>query len=319
MKLVTYVCKSSPRAGAALDGNRVVDLNRAYGALLRTRGESQSCAKADARVPASLVDLLRLGEEGMQAARDAVEWVQGYLGDHSEEAINDGILFSGGDAGFRLKAPISSPGKVLAVGLNYRDHAEESKAEIPKRPVVFVKVSSCINDPLSPIYFPKVSESLDYEGELCVVIGKAGRHIAADRALHHVAGFMIGNDVSVRDWQFHSNTWIMGKGFDTHGPTGPWLVTPDEVGDAGALSIKTWVSEELRQNSNTRNLIFPIPAIIEYVSQAFTLHPGDIIFTGTPGGVGVAMDPRRFLKVGDVVRIEIEGLGVLENSVVPEP
>ena len=319
MKLVTYVCRSLPRPGAVLDGDRVVDLNRAYCALLRSRGESQSTARAEAMVPAGLSDLLRLGDEGMQAARAAVEWVEGYIGDHSAEASDAGILFSVDDPGFRLKAPISSPGKVLAVGLNYRDHAEESKVEIPKRPVVFVKVSSCINDPSSPIYFPKVSDTIDYEGELCVVIGKAGRHVSADQALDHVAGFMIGNDVSVREWQFHSNTWIMGKGFDTHGPTGPWLVTPDEVGDAGALSIKTWVSGDLRQNSNTRNLIFPIPAIIEYVSQAFTLHPGDIIFTGTPGGVGAAMDPRKFLKVGDVVRIEIERLGVLENNVVPEP
>ena len=150
-------------------------------------------------------------------------------------------------------------------------------------------------------------------------MGRWARHVPADRALEHVAGYMIGDDVSVRNWQVHSQTMMMGKSFDTHGPTGPALVTRDEIPDPGTLDLRTWVNGVLKQSSNTSQLIFGIPALIEYLSQAFTLEPGDVVFTGTPSGVGVARDPKEFLNPGDVVRIEISGLGVLENPVVAEP
>jgi 2-keto-4-pentenoate hydratase/2-oxohepta-3-ene-1,7-dioic acid hydratase in catechol pathway len=216
-----------------------------------------------------------------------------------------------------LVAPVPRPGKVLAIGLNYRDHAEESGQQVPKYPVVFAKVSTCITGPEAPVERPRASAAVDWEAELCFVIGKRGRHIAAGDALQHVAGYMCGNDVSVRDWQFHNPTWMMGKGFDTHGPTGPWLVTSDEL-DPGDLDIKCFVNGELMQSSNTSQLIFDIPAIIEYLSTAFTLEPGDVIFTGTPAGVGISRKPPVFLKAGDVVRVEIDGLGTLENPVIEE-
>ena len=168
------------------------------------------------------------------------------------------------------------------------------------------------------VELPRVSEQLDWEVELCVVIGKAGRHITASRALDHIAGYMNGNDVSVRDWQGHNPTWMMGKSFDTHGPTGPWLVTRDEVPDPHDLRVQLWVNDVQKQDSNTSDLIFDVPSIIEYISTAFTLQPGDIVFTGTPSGVGMGRKPQEWMKPGDCVKIAITSLGVLENPVVAE-
>jgi 2-keto-4-pentenoate hydratase/2-oxohepta-3-ene-1,7-dioic acid hydratase in catechol pathway len=224
-----------------------------------------------------------------------------------------------GERGTRLEAPIPRPGKVLALGVNYKDHSAEANIELPKRPMIFSKVSSCITGPGAPIHLPKASPFLDYEGELCLVVGKRARHVAPADAYAHIAGYMIGNDVSVRDWQFHSPTWMMGKSFDTHGPTGPWLVTRDEIPDVGALQLRTWVNGDLRQDARTADLIFGVEPIVEYLTKAFTLEPGDVIFTGTPAGVGALRDPRVYMKTGDVVRIEITGLGVLENTVIDEP
>jgi len=184
--------------------------------------------------------------------------------------------------------------------------------------VVFYKVNTCITGPGAAIEKPRASDAVDWEAELVFVIGKRGRHITADDAMAHVAGYMCGNDISVRDWQFHAATWTMGKGFDTHGPIGPWLVTTDEV-DGGNLGIRTYVNGVLKQESNTQQLIFGVPALVAYLSTAFTLEPGDIVFTGTPAGVGFTRKPPEFLKAGDTVRVEIDGLGVLENPVVAEP
>jgi 2-keto-4-pentenoate hydratase/2-oxohepta-3-ene-1,7-dioic acid hydratase in catechol pathway len=168
-----------------------------------------------------------------------------------------------------------------------------------------------------PIEVPRASAAVDWEAELCFVIGPAGRHIKAADAFDYVAGYMCGNDISVRDWQFHNPTWMIGKGFDTHGPIGPWIVTRDEV-DPSSLDIKCFVNGEVRQSSNTKHLIFDVPALIEYISTACTLEPGDVIFTGTPSGVGMSRKPPRYLEPGDTVRVEIEGLGALENPVVAE-
>lgn len=217
-----------------------------------------------------------------------------------------------------LEAPIPFPGKVLAIGLNYRDHVEESGQAMPEHQVWFNKQHNCITGPYADVALPSVSSLLDYEAEMCFVIGKRCKHVPKERAHEVIAGYFVGNDVSVRDWQLRTNTWQIGKSFDTHGPTGPWIVTPDEVGDPHALDIKCWVNGELRQNSNTKHLIFNCFDQIAHLSQAFTLDPGDVIFTGTSGGIGAAMKPMQFLKEGDVVRVEVEKLGYIENRIVPE-
>jgi 2-keto-4-pentenoate hydratase/2-oxohepta-3-ene-1,7-dioic acid hydratase in catechol pathway len=220
-------------------------------------------------------------------------------------------------ADVELHAPIPRPGKVLAIGVNYADHIAEMGRTKPDYPTVFNKQMTCVNGPRAPIHLPRVSGALDYECELAVVIGRRCRHVSKERAREVIAGFCIMNDVTVRDWQIHTPTWTMGKSFDTHGPLGPWLTT--DVSDPHALGLKTWVNGELRQNSNTRNLVFNCYDLIAYLSTACTLEPGDIISTGTPSGVGAAMKPPRWLQAGDVVRIEIEGLGALENQVIAEP
>jgi 2-keto-4-pentenoate hydratase/2-oxohepta-3-ene-1,7-dioic acid hydratase in catechol pathway len=218
-----------------------------------------------------------------------------------------------------LLAPVPKPGKFLCVGLNYLDHIEETGAKLPERPKIFNKQSTCVNDPGAPVHIPRVSDKVDYEGELGMVIGRRCRHVGKDRAAEVIGGYLIVDDVTVRDWQVHSSTWTMGKSFDTHGPTGPWLVTADEIGDPHRLDLKTWVNGELRQDTNTRNLLFNCYVLVEYLSTAFTLEPGDIISTGTSSGVGFKLDPPAWLKAGDAVRIEIEDIGVLENPCIAEP
>jgi 2-keto-4-pentenoate hydratase/2-oxohepta-3-ene-1,7-dioic acid hydratase in catechol pathway len=206
----------------------------------------------------------------------------------------------------------------LAIGMNYRAHVEELGRQPPPHQYWFNKQRTCVVGPGHPIEIPPVSGQVDYEGELAVVIGTLARHVKAERWLDVVAGFTVIDDVSVRDWQAHSPTFTMGKSFDTHAPMGPWLVTPDELGDPENLSLQTWVNGELRQSSTTGDLIFTMPEMIEYLTTVFPLEPGDVLATGTPGGVGMGFDPPRWLKSGDVVRIEIEGIGVLENPVVHE-
>ena len=217
-----------------------------------------------------------------------------------------------------LRAPVLNPGKILAIGLNYRDHVEESNMELPKYQVWFNKQHNCVNDPYGAINKPVVSDMLDYEAEMCFVISKRCKHVPVERAHEVIGGYFCGNDATVRDWQLRTNTWQIGKSFDTHGPIGPWIVTPDEVGDPHALDIKGYVNGELRQTSNTKHLIFNCFDQVAHLSQAFTLDAGDIIFSGTPSGVGMAMKPPVVLKVGDVVKVEIEKLGYIENSVVLE-
>jgi 2-keto-4-pentenoate hydratase/2-oxohepta-3-ene-1,7-dioic acid hydratase in catechol pathway len=219
----------------------------------------------------------------------------------------------------RLAAPILRPPKFLAIGLNYADHVAEAGIEAPKLPTVFNKQSTCVAGPGDPVWMPRISQALDYEGELGLVIGKRCRHVPRERAHEVIAGYLVVNDVSIRDWQLRVPTWTMGKSFDTHGPIGPWITTADEVGDPHGLRLRTWVNDELRQDSNTKNLIFDCFAIVEHLSAGFTLEPGDVVATGTPGGVGIAMKPPKLLRVGDRVRVEIEGLGALENQVVAEP
>lgn len=213
----------------------------------------------------------------------------------------------------RLLAPIRRPGKIMAIGLNYADHVAESKMETPKEQVWFSKATTSTNGAYDPIEIPKASPYVDYEAEMVAVVGQGGRHLSKDAALAAVFGYCCGNDVTERLWQHRTPQWVLGKSFDTHAPFGPWITTADEVSDPHTLSIRALVNGEVRQESNTRHLIFNLWSQIEQLSQAMTLEPGDLIFTGTPGGVGAAMNPRQFLKAGDRVRVEIEGLGALDN------
>jgi 2-keto-4-pentenoate hydratase/2-oxohepta-3-ene-1,7-dioic acid hydratase in catechol pathway len=222
-------------------------------------------------------------------------------------------------ASLRLEAPILRPGKILAVGLNYRAHAAETGRELPKVPIIFNKQGTSVAGPFDETHLPRASRALDYEGELGFVIGRVCRHVPRARAAEVIAGFVVVNDVSVRDWQGRSPTMTMGKSFDTHCPFGPALVTPDEVPDPLALRIRTWVNGELRQDASTKDLIFDPAALIEHLSTAFTLEPGDLVSTGTPAGVAVGMKPPRWLVPGDVVRVEIDGIGAIENRVIAEP
>jgi len=285
MKLATFTHDGATRIGV-VTGEQVVDL-----------------ATVAPGLPRDMVAFLAAGGAAMAAAR------------HAESAPSGCLAL----ADVRLRAPVLRPPKFLAIGLNYADHVKESGLEPLAVPVFFNKQTTCVAGPFDPIHLPRVWPLLDYEGELAFVIGRRCRHVPRDRAHEVIAGYLVVNDVSVRDWQLRTPTMTMGKSFDTHGPMGPWLVTPDEIGDPHALELRTWVNGELRQHSNTRHLIYDCFAQVEHLSTAFTLEPGDVVTTGTPAGVGGAMSPPRFLRAGDVVRIEIEKIGAIENRVTEEP
>ena len=285
MKLATFSHRGRRRLGVVVD-DHVADV-----------------LAVDPTLPSDLAALLAAGPSAMAAVERA-----------AKGAGNRIALGS-----IRLEAPIARPGKFLAIGLNYRDHVDEMGRELPTFPVFFNKQVTCINGPFDPIHRPRVSDELDYEGELGFVVGRRCRHVPRERAHEVVAGFLVVNDVSVRDWQRRAPTMTLGKSFDTHGPTGPWLTTLDEIGDPNALGIRTWVNGELRQDSDTSRQIFDYRAQIEVLSTVCTLEPGDIVSTGTPAGVGFGMDPPRFLSPGDRVRIAIERIGSIENEVVDEP
>ena len=257
--------------------------------------------------PRSLEDLLHAGEPAMAALRSAAP---------SEGAIALGEV--------RLLAPIRYPRKFLGIGLNYHSHVEEARERgLPigdlGNQIWFNKQTSCITGPFDPIHRPSVSEQLDYEVELGVVIGRRCRHVAAADARQVIAGYLIVNDVSVRDWQKKSPTAMLGKSFDTHGPIGPWLTTADEVSDPEALSVRTLVDGVVMQEGNTNEFVNGIGAMIEYLTTVMTLEPGDILATGTPAGMAVGRTPSPWLRAGQSVRLEIEGLGYLENRVIEEP
>jgi 2-keto-4-pentenoate hydratase/2-oxohepta-3-ene-1,7-dioic acid hydratase in catechol pathway len=219
--------------------------------------------------------------------------------------------------GVSLMQPVDRPGKILGIGLNYRDHATEQGKEPPAIQTWFVKQASAAHAPYAPVEMPSVSSALDYEVELVVVIGRHGRHVPAERASEIIAGYCVGCDYSVRDWQRATPTMIMGKGFDTHAPFGPWIVTPDQLGPLDDLALTTKVNGDLRQTGRVGDMIFNVAAQIEHLTKAFTLEPGDVLFTGTPAGVGAAFNPPRFLQIGDHVELSITGIGQIAQTIIP--
>jgi ureidoglycolate lyase len=215
-------------------------------------------------------------------------------------------------ADVHLLPPLPRPGKILAIGLNYADHVRETGAQMPPRQIWFCKQPTAANGPNDPIVLPKVANEVDYEAEMVVVIGHGGRAIAREDARAAVFGYCVGNDVSARDWQVATSQWMLGKSFDTHAPFGPWITTADEVPDPHSLGVRSFVNGDKRQDSNTSNLVFNVWDQIAHVSQVMTLEPGDLIFTGTPGGVGMGLKPPVYLQDGDLVRVEVDRLGAIE-------
>ncbi|WP_310533707.1 fumarylacetoacetate hydrolase family protein [Novosphingobium sp.] len=282
MKLLRYADDGKPQLGV-VRGDDVVSL-----------------APLAATYP-TMLSIVAAGPTALEAIRKLAETAPAAL------ALNDA----------KLLAPIEQPGKFLAIGMNYAKHIEEAKRlgqPTPTQQFWFNKQTSCVSGPFDAIE-PGVTEQLDYEVELGVVIGRPAKGVSEADAIDHVFGYVVANDVSARDWQRHSPTFTMGKSFDTHGPIGPWIVTADEIADPHALDLRCLVNGEVRQDSNTSELVYNIWQQISYLSIAFTLEPGDLLATGTPSGVGIGMQPPRFLQSGDVVRCEIDGVGAIENIV----
>ena len=283
MRLVTFNEQGKSRIGI-LRGDEIVDL---------------SAVAAD--LPTDMLALLEAGDAAMDAVRS-------HLDAPTSLKVSD----------VTLESPVKRPPKILAVGLNYREHVEETGRELPKHPIIFNKQSTAATGPFADIHRPPESVAMDYEGELGVIIGKSCRRVPKARAMEVIAGYTVLNDVTIRDWQRRTPTMTMGKSWDSHCPMGPALVTADEVNPA-KLKLTTHVNDELRQSSDTSFLIFDIPTLIEHLSTAFTLEPGDVIATGTCAGVAAAMEGQPWLKAGDVVRVEIESVAMIENKVVDDP
>lgn len=264
--------------------------------------------------------LIELGKRFPAVSHDMIDLIK--LWPEVGSAVSQLVANSAPDeslAKVHLLAPVQRPGKIMAIGLNYADHVQEARQKMPPHQTWFTKAVTAINGPFDPIQLPRASTQTDYEAELVVIIGRRCKHVAKERAPEVIFGFCAGNDVSVRDWQLQTTQWVLGKSFDTHAPIGPWIVTPDELGDPHTMGIRCFVNDERRQNSNTMHLIFNVFDQIAHLSRAMTLEPGDVIFTGTPGGVGMAMSPPQFLKAGDKVRVEIDRIGAIEAIAGAEP
>jgi len=290
MRLITFVHDGQLRLGAlaALDGHeRVYDLNR-----------------LDARLPDDILAFLEAGQAALILAQQAL----------AAATPDQGL----DPAEVRIKAPIPRPGKIICIGQNYLAHAQESNASAPPFPIIFAKYANTVIGHRDSIVIPRSVKKPDYEGELAVVIGRRGRNIPETGALDYVAGYMPLNDVSARDWQNRTSQWVIGKTPDTFCPMGPALVTADEIPDVQNLWLRTVIGDEVLQEGHTSQMIFSVAHLIADMSQVMTLEPGDVIATGTPSGIGAARTPPRWLQPGDVVRIEIEKVGVLENVVVAE-
>ena len=296
MKLITFLLKNNPKSKriGAIKNNIVIDFS-------------------SSDLPKDMINFIKLGSTGLDIANDVIE------NQKNAHAIDDVIL----------KAPIDKPNKILAVGLNYKKHIDEAKelkdhhsndVQLQDQfPNIFNKQNSSVNDPYGDVHRPNASDWLDYEGELGFIIGKECRHVSYENAKNCIYGYTVVNDFSIRDWQFRGppHTMTMGKSWDTHCPFGPYIVTSDEIDDPHNLALKTFVNDEERQNTNTNLMIYDCYTLIEYLTTAFTLEPGDLIPTGTPEGSAVTT--QNWLKPGDKVKVEIEGLGYIENNIIQEP
>jgi acylpyruvate hydrolase len=253
-------------------------------------------------------------EEVLQV-KDGLQLLEEQLGhlEHSSSGIQSYLFL---DSDVALRAPVTHPQKLIGIGLNYKDHVEEIKGQIPKQPLLFAMYGNAIIGPEESIVIPPMSKQVDYEAELGVVIGRRARQVSRESALDYVAGYTIINDVSARDLQFSDGQWLRAKSFDTFAPMGPYLVTKNTLGDADGLAIELRLNGKTMQKSNTRNMVFKVPDLISYISEVMTLEVGDVVATGTPGGVGFVRNPQVFMKPGDIVEIELEGVGALRNSVV---
>ena len=296
MKLITFLLKNNPKSKriGAIKNNTVIDFS-------------------SSDLPKDMINFIKLGSTGLDIANDVIE------NQKNVHAIDDVIL----------KAPIDKPNKILAVGLNYKKHIDEAKelkdhhsndVQLQDQfPNIFNKQNSSVNDPFGDVHRPNASDWLDYEGELGFIIGKECRHVSYENAKNCIYGYTVVNDFSIRDWQFRGppHTMTMGKSWDTHCPFGPYIVTSDEIDDPHNLALKTFVNDEERQNTNTNLMIYDCYTLIEYLTTAFTLEPGDLIPTGTPEGSAVTT--QNWLKPGDKVKVEIDGLGYIENNIIQEP
>lgn len=301
MKLVSYEVEGRQEIGVLVGEarDRIVSLSlaQAHFAMLPAHPLS---------VHQPMVDLIT-------SWQDNKPWVEAIVAQRQPDWSADQV---------HLLAPVPKPGKLLAIGLNYLEHVQEQivgeTRDVPQHQIWFTKLGHAINGPYDPIMLPSVSQATDYEGEMVAIIGRRCKHVPRERAHEVVFGYCVGNDVSVRDWQKRTPQWTLGKSFDTHAPFGPCITTADEVGDPHALDLRCWVNGELRQSSNTRLMIFNLWDQIAHLSQAMTLEPGDVIYTGTCSGVGAAFNRPKFLRDGDVVRVEIDKLGHIESRCVQE-
>ncbi len=314
MRFVTFAARGQIRIGA-LEGDWVIDLTRAGKLHFATQGLSRPGARARTFLPPSMTLFLQGGEDALALARDAVDDARHMLQDSLtvRRLQEDGVAWRLREV--RLLPPVPAPPKILCVGRNYADHAREGGSEPPEAPIFFGRFSHSLLAPGAPFILPRASPQVDYEGELVAVIGRGGHDIPETRALEHVAGYTIFNDISVRDYQQRTSQWMIGKNFDRSGPLGPALVTRDEVPDPQALLLTVDVNGERMQEASTKIMIFPVAHLIAYLSRVLTLEPGDLIVTGTPGGVGFARTPPRWLRAGDVVRVAITRLDALETPI----
>ena len=314
MRLVTFAARGQTRLGVEA-GEWIIDLNRA-GKLQAARGGARDAAWAAALLPPSINEFLARGDEAMELAKDAADHLRSAFDDTRAvlRLQQDGVVWLRKE--IRLLPPVPAPPKILCVGRNYAEHAREGGSEPPELPIFFGRFPHSLLPPGEPFAIPAVSEQVDFEGELAAVIGAGGSQIPESQALNHVSGYTIFNDISIRDFQRRTSQWMLGKNFDRSGALGPALVTREEVPNPQALTLTVDVSGERMQEAHTGAMIFSVAHLIAYVSQALTLEPGDLIATGTPSGVGFARKPPRWLQAGDVVRVSITRLGVLETPIV---
>ena len=308
MRLVTFRYEGTLRTGAVV-GNQVIDLHRACRALLESKGKLRARQIADAYIPdGDMAGFLQGGAESLALAGEAIAFA-----------------LDGGESSTKLQfqldevvlaAPVQNPSKIICVGHNYLDHILETGREVPKFPQIFAKYSNTLNGPYDDVLLDPVGELVDYEAELGFVMGSRARRVSRDEALQYVAGYTVANDVSYRDLQRRTLQWLQGKTVEGSAPMGPCILTSDELADpsGSGLEVKLTVNGEVRQHGNTKNLVFTVPILVEYLSSIMTLEPGDIVLTGTCGGVGDKMNPPVYLKDGDVVKVEISHIGYIENT-----